>query len=59
MNNLMEVYTHSLQLLKARHACLLEQISSYDKRVALLEEEIDELYETMRMMSPYVEESHD
>lgn len=59
MKNIMEVYKHSLRLLQERHARLMAQIGSYDKRVALLEEEMDELHETMRMMSPYVEDTND
>lgn len=46
----MDVYKRSIQQLQQRHEKLTKEISLYDKRVALLEEEIDELYEAMSMM---------
>ena len=56
MKELMEVYKQSLRQLEQRHARLTKEIHLYDKRVALLEEEMDELCEVMRMMRPYVED---
>ena len=55
MNELLEVYKESLRKLQERHTRLLSEIHVYDKRVALLEEEIDELYETMTMMRRHLE----
>ena len=55
MKELMEVYLQSIRRLEERHAKLTKEKSVYDKRVALLEEEIDELYEAMTMMRPYLE----
>ena len=50
----MQVYKESFEKLRVRHAELTQEILTYDKRVALLEEEMDELQEVMRMMRPYV-----
>ena len=50
MKELMEVYKESLRKLQERHAKLVQEIHVYDKRVALLEEEMDELCEAMSMM---------
>ena len=55
MKELYEEYTRSLALLRARHERLSGEIKVYDKRVALVEEEMDELCEAMAMMRPYVE----
>ena len=55
MKQLLETYQQSLQKLRQRHARLTKEITVYDKRVALLEEEMDELCEAMRMMRRYVE----
>ena len=55
MKELYEEYTRSLALLRERHRRLSGEIKVYDKRVALLEEEMDELCEAMAMMRPYVE----
>ena len=55
MKELMEVYKESLRKLKERHAKLVSEIHVYDKRVALLEEEMDELNETMAMMRHHLE----
>ncbi|MBQ9860601.1 MAG: hypothetical protein IJO76_08030 [Clostridia bacterium] len=55
MKELIEVYRQSIRRLEERHAQLTKEKSIYDKRVALLEEEIDELYEAMTMMRPYLE----
>ncbi len=51
----MTVYKESLRRLEQRHRELVEGRVLYDKRVALLEEEMDELCEAMRMMRPYLE----
>ncbi len=55
MKELMEVYEQSLRQLEQRHAELTGQRVLYDKRVLLLEEEIDQLWEAMSMMRPYLE----
>ena len=55
MKELMKVYEESLEKLRQRHARLLSEIHVYDKRVALLEEEMDELCEAMSMMRRHVE----
>ena len=55
MKELMEVYKESLRKLQERHAKLVSEIHVYDKRVALLEEEMDELNETMAMMRRHLE----
>lgn len=55
MKELYEEYKRSLALLRERHQRLSGEIKVYDKRVALLEEEMDELCEAMAMMRPYVE----
>ena len=46
----MEVYKESLRKLQERHDKLTREIRVYDKRVTLLEEEMDELCEAMSMM---------
>ena len=46
----MKVYEESLEKLRQRHQKLLSEIRVYDKRVVLLEEEMDELCEAMAMM---------
>ena len=56
MKELYEEYKRSLELLRQRHKKLSGEIRVYDKRVALLEEEMDELCEAMTMMRPYLEE---
>lgn len=55
MKELMEVYKESLRKLQERHAKLLSEIRVYDKRVTLLEEEMDELCEAMSMMRHHLE----
>ena len=55
MKELMKVYEDSLRKLQERHAKLLGEIRVYDKRVTLLEEEMDELNETMAMMRRHLE----
>lgn len=54
MKELMKVYEQSLKLLQQRHEELTRERVFYDKRVALLEEEMDELQEVMCMMRPYL-----
>ncbi len=56
MKELMEVYKESLRRLQERHEKLTQEIHVYDKRVALLEEEMDELCEAMSMMRRHMEE---
>ena len=56
MKELYEEYKRSLELLRQRYEKLSGEIRVYDKRVALLEEEMDELCEAMTMMRPYLEE---
>ena len=56
MKELMEVYKESLRKLQERHAQLLQEIHVYDRRVTLLEEEMDELCEAMTMMRRYLED---
>lgn len=56
MKELYAEYQRSLELLRRRHEKLSREIKVYDKRVALLEEEMDELCEAMRMMRPYLED---
>ena len=55
MKELYEEYKRSLQLLRQRHEQLSGEIKVYDKRVALLEEEMDELCEAMCMMRSHLE----
>ncbi len=50
----MEIYRQSFERLRVRHEKLTQERQFYDKRVALLEEEMDELQEVMRMMRPYL-----
>lgn len=54
MAELMGIYEQSLQRLQKRHRELTEERAAYDKRVLLLEEEMDELYEAMSMMRSYL-----
>lgn len=56
MKELMEVYKESLKKLQERHERLIREIRVYDKRVALLEEEMDELCEAMAMMRRHLED---
>ena len=56
MRELMRVYKESFEKLRVRHEALTQEILTYDKRVALLEEEMDELQEVMRMIRPYLSE---
>lgn len=50
----MQVYKESFEKLRQRHEELTRERLTYDKRVALLEEEMDELQEVMCMMRPYL-----
>ena len=54
MAELMEVYRQSLAGLQKRYDELMEQRLFFDKRTALLEAEMDELWEAMHMMEPYL-----
>lgn len=54
MAELMEIYRQSLLGLQKRHEELANQRHFFDKRVALLEEEMDEIWEAMHMMEPYL-----
>ncbi len=54
MAELIEVYRQSLAGLQKRYDELTEQRLSFDKRTALLEEEMDELWEAIHMMEPYL-----
>ena len=45
-----------MRKLQERHARLTREIHVYDKRVALLEEEMDELCEAMSMMRRHMED---
>ena len=55
MKQLYEEYERALELLRKRHAELTKEMRVYDKRVALLEEEMDEMCEVMCMMRRYLE----
>ena len=55
MKELIKVYEEALKQLRQRHQKLLGEIHVYDKRVALLEEEMDELCEAMCMMRRHLE----
>ena len=55
MKELIKVYEEALEQLRQRHQKLLGEIHVYDKRVALLEEEMDELCEVMTMMRRHLE----
>ncbi len=57
MAELVEVYRNTLRQLEKRHEELTRVRSTYDKRVALLEEEMDEIHEVICMMRPYLEET--
>lgn len=57
MAELVEVYRNTLRQLEKRHEELTQVRSTYDKRVALLEEEMDEIHEVICMMRPYLEET--
>ncbi len=56
MQALMKVYKESYEQLRVRHEKLTQERLFYDKRVALLEEEMDELQEVMCMLRPYCRE---
>ena len=54
MAEVIEVYRQSLRALQQRYDELTEQRLFFDKRTALLEEEMDELWEAIHMMEPYL-----
>lgn len=54
MRELLKVYEESLQRLQRRREEILAKQQAYDKRVALLEEEMDELQEAMCMMRTFL-----
>jgi chromosome segregation ATPase len=56
MRELYEEYKRSLELLRQRHEKLSGEIKVYDRRVTLLEEEMDELCEVMTMIRRYLED---
>ena len=56
MKQLYKEYERALELLRKRHKELTQEMRVYDKRVALLEEEMDEMCEVMCMMRRYLEE---
>jgi prefoldin subunit 5 len=57
MNNpeMMQEYLASLKLLEKRHAELKAQATVYDKRIALIEEEMDELWEVIAALRKHEE----
>ena len=55
MRELIKVYEESLRKLQERHQKLLGEIHVYDKRVAVLEEEMDERCEAMSMMRRHLD----
>ena len=55
MKQLYKEYERSLELLRGRHEELTREKRVYDRRVALLEEEMDELCEVMCMMRRHLE----
>ncbi len=57
MKALMTVYKESYERLRIRHEQLTQERLFYDKRVALLEEEMDELQEVMCMIRPYLQQT--
>lgn len=54
MKKLLQVYEEALRKLRERHDELTRQRVLYDKRVLLLEEEMDEIVEVMCMLRRYV-----
>ncbi len=50
---MIEEYYDALHKLQKRHAQLQEEIRVYDKRVVLLEEEIDEIYEVIAALKKH------
>ncbi len=54
MEALLKLYEQSYEKLKKRYEQLVLQQLAYSKRAALLEEEMDELQEVMRMLRPYM-----
>ncbi len=54
MEKLLAIYKESYEKLRKRHEELTNKRLSYDKRAALLEEEMDELQEVMCMLRRYL-----
>ena len=52
---LIEEYKKTLQALCKRHEELVEKITVYDKRIVLLEEEIDEVWEIIAALRKHEE----
>ena len=55
MKAMLEEYRQAYSKLEKRHEELIAQRLQYDKRVLLLEEEMDEMAEAMRLMRSYAE----
>ena len=55
MKELLKVYEESLRKLQERHQRLLSEIRVYDKRVALLEEEMEQV---VSLSVPLTAEAH-
>ena len=52
---MIEEYLQALSGLEKRHEQLTKQIRVYDKRIVLLEEEIDEIWEVIAALKKYEE----
>ncbi len=52
---MIDEYMAALRSLEKRHKELLEQIKVYDKRIALLEEEMDEIWEVIAALKKHEE----
>ena len=52
---MLEEYFRALHALAKRHAMLKAQVSVYDKRIALLEEEMDEIWEVIAALRKHKE----
>ena len=55
---MIEEYLQALTGLEKRHEQLTKQIRVYDKRIVLLEEEIDEIWEVIAALKKYEEGWH-
>lgn len=55
VDEMIEEYMKTLTRLEQRHAELQTQIKVYDKRVALLEEEMDEIWEVIAALRRHKE----
>lgn len=53
VDEMIEEYMQALRKLEQRHKQLQEQIKVYDKRIALLEEEMDEIWEVIAMLKKH------